>query len=248
MRTFVLTCAFLALQPSPAFEVATVKQTPTDVREPIGWFSYPGGRLVITNCSLRQIVQLAYGVDAFQLSGGPGWLEQDRWDITAKAPEGSEASKYIPKSFKSPPAPEALLMLATLLGDRFRLKFHTDTKEGSGYALVISSNKGVKFGETKDHEAYSVVAGAVSDDQDRPGLMLGINASMALLADRLAKIFRRPVLDQTGLKGEFDFKILFADNDSLFSELQEQLGLKLVPAKAPVEHIIIDQAEKPSAN
>ncbi len=174
-------------------------------------------------------------------------MENDRWDITAKAPEGSEASKYIPKSFKSPPAPEALLMLRTLLADRFQLKIHTEAKEGPGYALVVSG-KGVKFGETKDHEAYSVVSGGVSDDQDRPEWMRGTNASMAMLAARLEQRFRRPVLDRTGLKGEFDFKILFADEGSLFSELQEQLGLKLVPAKAPLEHIVIDVAEKPSAN
>jgi uncharacterized protein (TIGR03435 family) len=193
------------------------------------------------------MVQLAYGVEAFQLSGGPGWMEQDRWDITAKAPPSSEASKYIPKSFKSPPAPEALLMLRTLLADRFQLKAHVDMKEGPGYALVLS-NKGAKFGETKDHEAYGVVSGGISEDQERPNWMRGTNASMAMLATRLEQRLRRLVLDQTGLKGEFDFKIFFADEGSLFSELQEQLGLKLVPTKVPLDYIVIDRAEKPSDN
>jgi uncharacterized protein (TIGR03435 family) len=202
---------------------------------------------VITNCTLRQLVELSYGLERFQLSGGPGWTDEDRWDITAKAPASSEAGKYVPKSFKSPPAPEALLMLRTMLADRFQLKIHTETKEAPGYALVIS-NKGVKFGETKDHEAYGVVSGGVSDDQDRPNWMRGTNASMAMLATRLEQRFRRPVFDQTGLKGEFDFKILFADDDALFSELPEQLGLKLVTARVPLEYIVIDQASKPSAN
>ena len=220
---------------------------PAGEREPIGWFSYPGGRLNITNCTLRQLVELSYGLEKFQLSGGPGWTDEDRWDITAKAPDGSDASKYIPKTFKSPPAPESLLMLRTLLADRFQLKTHSDTREGPGYALVVAG-KGVKFVETKDHDAYGVVAGGVTDDQDRPNWMRGTNASMAQFATRLEQRFRAPVLDQTNLKGEFDFKILFADDGSLLAELQNQLGLKLVPAKASLVHIVIDQATKPSAN
>ena len=138
-------------------------------------------------------------------------------------------------------------MLRTLLADRFQLKAHVDMKEGPGYALVLS-NKGAKFGETKDHEAYGVVSGGISEDQERPNWMRGTNASMAMLATRLEQRLRRLVLDQTGLKGEFDFKIFFADEGSLFSELQEQLGLKLVPTKVPLDYIVIDRAEKPSDN
>ena len=231
----------------PAFEVATVKPTASEAREPIGWFSYPGGRLVITNCRLRQIIQLAYGVDEFQLSGGPGWIGQDTWDITAKAPASSEASKFIPKSFKSPPSPDVLAMLRTLLADRFQLKLHSEIKERSGHTLVVGK-KGPKFGETKDHAAFSVVAGGVSDNPDRPRWLRGENASMEKLATWLAQFFSYPVQDETGLKGEFDFAVEYADADSLLAAIQDQLGLRLVGTKVPAEHLVIDHVEKPSGN
>jgi bla regulator protein BlaR1 len=231
----------------PAFEVATVRPTGSEVREPIGWFSYPGGRLAITNCKLRQIIQLAYGVDEFQLSGGPGWVGQDSWDITAKAPASSEASKVIPKSFKSPPSPEMLLMLRTLLADRFQLKLHGEMKTRSVYALVVGK-KGPKLSETKDHEAFSVVAGGVSDNRDRSQWLRGDNASMEKLARRLAQSLGYPVQDETGLKGEFDFTVEYTDADSLPAAIQDQLGLRIVGRKAAVEYLAIDHVARPSGN
>src|SRR5215471_17335429 len=87
---------------SPAFEVATVKLATGSGS--IGWLSYPGGRLEITNCTLNQIIHLAYGFEDFQISGGPAWVGRDVWDIKAKAPSSSEAARYVPKTPKYPPA------------------------------------------------------------------------------------------------------------------------------------------------
>jgi len=233
--------------PLPAFEVASVKATPAGSREPIGWFTYPGGRLEITNCRLDLIVQLAYGVDEYQLSGVPRWANEDRWDISARVPASSQSARYVPKSFKSPPTPEMLLMLRSLLAERFQLKLHTETAEATAYALTLAA-KGPKFGETRDHEAYSLVGYGVTDDPDQPRFLRSYNAPMSKLAARIAGLFGRPVLDQTGLKGDFDFTVKYSDEGSLSSAMQEQLGLKLVSVKTTVEHLAIDHLEKPSEN
>jgi uncharacterized protein (TIGR03435 family) len=231
----------------PAFEVATVKPTPSEAREPAGWFSYPGGRLTITNCTLSQIIQLAFGFDKVQVSGGPAWVEQDEWDIAAKAPADSEAARYFPKSFKSPPAPEALLMLRTLLSERFALKVSQEIRQRPGFALTIG-NKPLKLGDAKDQDAFPAVAFGAKDDPDRALWLRGENASMAQLANRIAGLLRVPVVDETGLKGAYDFKVLYADSDSLPVALQDQLGLKMIAKKIPVEYMTIDHAELPSGN
>jgi uncharacterized protein (TIGR03435 family) len=134
--------------PHEEFESATVKPTASQTREPIGWLSYPGGRLVMTNCTLNQIVALAWGVDDSQVSGGRNWMDNDHWDITAKAPSTSEAARQIPKNPKSLPSPEMLRMLQPLLSERFQLKLHSAANERSGYSLIPGS-KGPLFAATK---------------------------------------------------------------------------------------------------
>ena len=230
-----------------AFEVATVKPTPADARVPIGWFSYPGGRLVITNCTLRQIVSLAYGVDDVGLSGGLAWIDADRWDINARAAAESEAARFVPKSFKSPPPPEMLVLLRALLEDRFALKLHRERMERAGFALTVGARE-AKLAMPKDREAFSVIGMGTSDSPDRPYWLHGENASMDKLAKWLTGALRVPVVNQTGLSGEFDFKAEYADADALPAAIQEQLGLRLSSVKVPVERIVIDGAEKPSAN
>jgi uncharacterized protein (TIGR03435 family) len=220
----------------------------------IGMFTYPGGRLNITKFTLKMLIEAAYGFQQHQISGGPRWTEVERFDIMAKPPESSEASKFSPASPKTPPTKEMLLMLQALLVDRFQLQTHTVSKEGPVYALVLT-NKGPKFSGTKNPDAFRVVAGGTTSKPDRPSFLRAINASMPMFAARLAGKFRRPVLDQTGLKGDFDFLIEFADNTSdeesglsLFAVIQGELGLKLISTKAPIESLVIDRAERPAGN
>jgi uncharacterized protein (TIGR03435 family) len=109
--------------PKPEFEVATVK--PTDLNTgPFGMFTHPGGRLTITQLTLKTIIQEAYELNRFQVSGGPKWLDEDRHDIVAKPPACSESSKFSPPTIKTPPTREMLLMLQALLADRFQLRLH----------------------------------------------------------------------------------------------------------------------------
>jgi uncharacterized protein (TIGR03435 family) len=148
-----------------------------------------------------------------------------------------------------------LLMLQTLLADRFQLRLRRETRDGPAYALMVAA-KGPKLTPTKNPDAFRYVGGGTTNDPQLPLFMSAENASMALLALRLSDRFGRPVLDQTGLKGDFDFKFKYEKDDprppgappSLVSAMQDQLGLRLVQTKAPAEILVIDHAEKPSLN
>lgn len=230
---------------SPAFEVASVKPTGAQTRMGSGLFTYPGGRVVASNCALDYLIQQAFDVQSFQVTGGPGWIHNDRFDIEAKPPESSLSSKANPFNIKLPPNDEQRQMMQTLLADRFQLKYHVETKEGPVYILA-KGNKPLKLQDSKDKEEYPWAGIG-------PGLV-GTNISMAQFSKRLAAQLGRKVLDQTGLAGSFDFRFEYHSDDpqpdlaaSIVTSLQG-LGLKLESSKGPVETMVIDRAEKPSAN
>jgi uncharacterized protein (TIGR03435 family) len=214
----------------PAFEVASVKPINAQDRI-IGMFTFPGGRISITMLTLKQLIQEAYSIQPFQISGGPRWLDDDRYDIEAKPPADSPSSKLTTPNPKLPPPHEELLMLQSLLADRFQLKVHTETREGPIYELVVA-DKGPKLTTAKSADDFPVVGYGRTGVPELPDFMRGTNASMQLFAARLALEFRRPVLDQTGLKGTFDFTFKYAQDfsepeagPSLFRVIQVQLGL-----------------------
>jgi uncharacterized protein (TIGR03435 family) len=232
------------------FEVAAIR--PSGPRDPVGdMIVSPGGRLTITGFKLSQLIEKAYRVENYQISGGPVWVSQDRFNIIATPPESSRASKFSPSARRDPPPPEELLMLQALLADRFHLKLHRETKEGTVLALV-STNKGPRLQppKTPDHRPQ-VMLGFDSDaDRARHHYLQGDNATMPLLAQRLAGLLGRPVHDETGVAGNFDFKFSFDEDETHAAVVAaiQQLGLKLESKKAPIETLVIDHAEKPSAN
>ena len=132
-------------------------------------------------------------------------------------------------------------MLLSLLADRFQLKFHSESKEGPAYFL-LQGDKPLKLSEPASKDAYPLVgsAGKISGTG-----ILGVNASMPLLAERLRYYLGRPVIDQTGIKGSFDFKYFYESDDphpdviSTTITSVEELGLKLKSGKSPVETIVI---------
>jgi uncharacterized protein (TIGR03435 family) len=200
------------------------------------------------------LIHEAYGVNDSQISGGPNWINEDLFDVEAIPLASSESSKFSPATPKTAPTPEMLMMLRNLLADRFQLKLRTESKMGSGFALTVGAH-GTKLTETKNHEAFKVVSYGRTGKAALPDFMDAENASMSMFAAWLAREFHCPVLDQTGIKGEFDFKFEYASDTSepdsgpsLFSTIQEQLGLKLVSIKTPIEILVIDHAEKPSGN
>src|SRR5580700_3324093 len=124
----------------PAFEVASVKlSTPAD--NVIGLFTYPGGRITATNYTLEMLIEEAFSVQRFQISGGPRWIGDDRYSIVAKPPASSKSGRSMPPYPKAPPDEEQRLMLQTLLADRFHLQLHRETKEGPIYTLAVGSKE-----------------------------------------------------------------------------------------------------------
>jgi uncharacterized protein (TIGR03435 family) len=250
----VLAVPGLLAQPAsglPAFEVASVKPSDPHQRffEMLTW---PGGRITVTMYTLKQLMEEAFSVQPFQISGGPHWIDEDRYDLEARPPASSKSSKANPPFSKLPPNDEQRQMLQTLLADRFQLKYHVETKEGLVY-LLVKAKKELKLQSAKNKDDYPWAGSAGGGVPFAHGIR-GENISMAQLATRLSGPLGHLVLDQTGIEGSFDFMVEYASDDpnsdviaSILTSIQA-LGLKLESSKGPVETIVIDHAEKPSAN
>jgi uncharacterized protein (TIGR03435 family) len=237
----------------PAFEVVSIKPAaapPSQLGR--GIFTFPEGRIAAYGVNLEKLIEEAFGVQPFQVSGGTRWIHEDRYDIVAKPPDSSISSRSNPPSPKTPPNDEQRQMLQTLLTDRFQLKYHRETREGPVY-LLVKGNKDLKLQDARNKAEYSWVGGLGGGGILGDGLW-GMNISMQLFASRLSAYLEHPVLDQTGLKGSFDFKYEYHSGDaqpdvvaSILASVQG-LGLKLEPGKGAVETLAIDHAEKPADN
>jgi uncharacterized protein (TIGR03435 family) len=190
----------------------------------------------------------AFNVRSYQILNGGDSVDAQRYDIEAKPPETSLSSKLNPANLKDPPSDEQRQMLLSLLIDRFQLKFHRTTKEGPIYILT-KSDKELKLHAPEDKTAYSW-AGVGAHSSFR-----GINITMSQLANRMSGWLERPVQDQTELQGSFDFEYQTGDDYDLRIDVDSSiiaslngLGLKLKSSKGPVEAIVVDHVEKPSAN
>jgi uncharacterized protein (TIGR03435 family) len=239
----------LAAQPvaDPAkplsFEVASLKaaapgQQGGIIRPMRGNQSY-----VATNMPLRQLIRIAYGVSDRQLSGGPDWMNTTTFDMDAKADKPASVD-------------ELHLMLRSLLEERFQLKVHRETKEQSVYALVVDKG-GPKM---KVHEPVETDYPPISGGG--PGPRTARNAAMSYFAFYLSQQMDKWVLDKTGLTDRYDFVIQWTpdrpirpgddspppEGPTVFAALKEQLGLRLDPAKGPVEYLVIDRCEKLKEN
>jgi uncharacterized protein (TIGR03435 family) len=187
------------------------------------------------------------------ISGGPSWIRSEKFEIHALMPDGSP--EYATGQFLNGEAPKLELMIKNLLSDRFQLAIHRETKQVSGYNLVIGKD-GPKIRVAKDTDAPP--PRAQRGPPPVPGVQrVYMRTTMTYVALMLGVITRRPVVDQTGLTGDFIFDLEFAPPDrpvgdssapSVFTAVQEQLGLKLESAKVPAEIVVIDGAQKPSEN
>ncbi len=219
--------------------------------------AFPGGRLSATNCTLKQLVMGAYGLkEQYQVIGGPSWADVDRFEIEAKAAEdlSNDQDRVIALGREAPR--KMMLMLQNLLEERFQLKVHQETRQNTVYRLVVAKN-GPKLIQAADSTQRPFVgvqrAGPVT--RAATGLaMFGQNASMSLLAERLAGSLGHPVFNETGIAGNYDFRFEYAADEtqpdqgpSIFTAIQS-LGLNLEAAKGPVDVIVIDHAEKPDTN
>jgi len=224
-------------QSRPTFEVASVRPSTDDTND--GYWSPPGtGKFTAHNLSLTRLIILAYGVDPDQIANKPSWFDSAHFDVTAK-----------PSGNVSLTREELKPMLQSLLQDRFHLATHTQTKLMPGYVLTVARG-GPKLQTTKGARfpGYRL---NVTDTE-----LNGLDWSMPFLASMLQHPAGRPVVDETGLSGSYDIKLDFssdssADNSlpSIFTALQDTLGLKLKPEKIPVSVLVIDHADRiPTAN
>ncbi|MBS1877554.1 MAG: TIGR03435 family protein [Acidobacteria bacterium] len=234
------------------FEVASVKQ----MEPAMGGMmrveiQLPPGRFIAKGLTLRLLMQQAYGVRDFQIQGAPGWATTDRYEINAKTGEGP-----ISRDDLKP-------MLQALLADRFKLALRRETKESSVYELVVAKN-GPKLTESEGGRGDQVRMGR--------GFVEAHGAAPPTIANFLANVLGRAVIDKTGLTKRYDFKLEWTPDDSqnamvrqahpdappappadnsgpsIFTALQEQLGLKLENAKGPVDLLIVEKVEKPTDN
>jgi uncharacterized protein (TIGR03435 family) len=197
------------------------------------------GRYSATNVKVRELIQDAFRVKDFQISGAPHWTETEGFDIAATTGYSGDLTDK-----------EMEPILQSLLADRFQLRLHRETKELPAYALVVAKN-GPKL------IAHSGDAGPDTSIRHGPGKLTlsATKATMSRLSDVLSRRTGRTVVDRTGLLGEYDLKLEWAPDPtaesvdaSIFVALQEQLGLKLEPTKAPVEIVVVDRVERPSEN
>jgi uncharacterized protein (TIGR03435 family) len=223
----------------PSFEVASIRPAASPFAGP-HIENTADTTLRATSVSLRFLVQTAYKVEDFQISGGPGWTRSDRFDISARSDQ--------PGQPEQPQAARLRERIRRLLAARFQLSVREEIGEGAVYFLE----------QTRSGSKLNPPA------SDRPGigrnrgLIAAENASVAMLAKTLSNALLRPVPDQTGLSGNYAFRLEWAEAGapgepedsgvSLFTAIQEQLGLRLRSGRGPIRLIYIDRAEKPSAN
>lgn len=222
-------------------------------------------RFVTDAVTLYRLIAIAYGKDCIfleqngdLLQGGPDWVRSDGFVIQALMPEGSPA--YTRAQLFSGHAPVLQRMILTLLADRFKLAVQTMTKEMPVYSLLPITGT-TKLVPWKEGQPSRGAVALVARGEERSFHIIGGKKSMADLAVQLEDATRRTVLDRTGITGEFNYDIQYApigsqvgaetdglSGPSLFTAIQEQLGLKLEATRAPVEVLTIDRALRPSEN
>jgi len=257
-----VTCCFLIAlavhaQTAPKFEAADVRAIPPSTQ----WQSGPyliAGRYEIKRASLLDLIGAAYGLDGDKILGGPNWLEWDRYDVTAKLPEGST-----PESRK--------VMLQELLAQRFALTVHHDTRPMPAWALTAGKHAGLKEADPKGQpgclaapmqprrvSSDGAVAPPTAQYTCRNMTMKSFAEALPGFRFAIAIFNNQPVLDHTGLSGAWDFSVEYSppvrgpalnnsDYTSLFDSLGKQLGLKLEATTTPLPVLVVDSANRTPA-
>jgi uncharacterized protein (TIGR03435 family) len=241
----------MAADVDPAFEVATIK--PSDPNVPGNWFSVKGRNYTTHNISLAGLIESAYGVHAKQIVNGPDWFDKDTYDLNA-----------VPDGEGQPSDKQWNTMMQKLLADRFKLTFHHEQRELPVFTLTVGKDGTKNMAEnTSGGPLPSLFFQGAKGGISLPAR----NATMKDFTGLLQEVvLDRPVVDQTGLKGRYDFTLKWAPDDSqfgghvptasddpsappsLFTALQEQVGLKLESTRTAVDVLVIDHVEKPSPN
>lgn len=270
-------------QSAPTFEAASVKPSaPGQQGQNIRRF--PGGRVTASNMPLRDLIRFVFQVQDFQLEEVPGWAADEHFDIVAKA--AGDPPPVLPGTGTDP----LIVMLRSLVVERFKLQVHRETKELPIYALVVAK-PGVLGPQlqrsTTDCQALAAAQAAAARGQGAappppvngrpvcgvrlgPGVLSAGGFPLSQIAGALSRLVQRQVVDRTGLTEPFDLEVHFTpdasqlppgggspgaepaafdpNGPSLFTALQEQLGLKLESTRAPTDVIVVDHVERPAAD
>jgi uncharacterized protein (TIGR03435 family) len=247
LLAFALPHAPAIAQDTPArltFDVATIR--PSAATDRSGWIKplAGGNGYTAQNIPIKLMISLMYRVPMRQISGGPDWIESDRYNVEAKADHPYTID-------------DLRIMYQNLLADRLNLKFHKETKEGSLYALMVDT-PGTRMKIDTSPQNFDIPI-----TYNQSGNAVGVRVPIPYLCWWLGQQLQadqRPVIDKTGLDKNYDFTLSFApvrpldaspsesQLPSIFDAVKQELGLKLHPQKGPVDYYVIDHIERPSAN
>jgi uncharacterized protein (TIGR03435 family) len=247
------------------FEVASIR--PTQATTPIiGIETFPGGRFVASNAPLRTLIRIAYDVDDYQIVGGPGWMDQDRYDVNATS--GRDLPPMAGPFGGSAPLRE---MLRALLRERFKLAATLEDRELPIMLLSVAGADG-RLGQRLTRSSIDCAALTAARKPDDgpppcgvrfgPGSIVLEGAPISQLASLLAGLIGRHVTDRTGLTGTFDLQLSWMperprsldpvnaapEEPSLFTALREQAGLRVAQTKGLVPVLVITSVERPTEN
>jgi uncharacterized protein (TIGR03435 family) len=252
--------------PTLTYDVASIRLIKSDDGSLSGQDEPHEAKLSLTGITMKNLISEAYGVSLFDVSGGPGWIKTDHYDVQAKSDDSVNAQLLKLNDCDAREAKDR--MLRALLADRMKLTVHRATKEVTGYNLVLAKS-GSRLKESKPVPS----ADDAANDESNEGSMsmsMGKNGNELTAQNYSMPSFaawlnfgdlHSPVLDKTGLTGKYDIKLQWSKEDrpvssseqeaqwpSIFTAVQEQLGLKLQPIKTSVDTIVIDHVERPSPN
>jgi len=240
-----------------AFELTSVKRNISG-DERTSTRAQPNGGWSATNVRLRAVIARAYEVREFQIEGAPEWVNSDRFDIVGRGPEGT-------------PASQRFAMLRAMLADRFKLVTHVATREQPVYLLVLARPDG-RLGPQLRRSTLPCAGQSTPQPGSDCGVDTSVNDSFGTMSVKGAPMERiaaglanfavnRAIIDRTGLAGAFDAELRFAtegaalgvtnrsdDASSIFTAVQEQLGLKLQSDRGPVPFIVIDGVQQPTSD
>ena len=227
---------------TPSFDAASLR--PSAQRAPgADWVLRPGGQFIASNITVAELIGVAYSVEPFRIRGNPEWTREAQYDVQARA--GTDVTPD-----------QTRLMLRSLLQDRFRLRARLERAEVPIHAMVLSRGDG--GAGPRLQPAAECAAPTCGRILSNPGRMTGRRVALDLLATRLSPLVNRVVVNRTGLTGSFDLDLdwtpdsgpSFGNRDapSLFTALEEQLGLKLESSRGPADVVSIETVERPAEN
>jgi uncharacterized protein (TIGR03435 family) len=249
----ILTIASALGLAQPAFEVASIKPNHSGDRFPsLG--PTTGGKFTVSNATVMWLLHTAYKLDDFRIVGLPPWTNTERFDITAKAADGNATADQLRQ------------MIQALLADRFQMTVHRENREQQLFALTVAKS-GPKLQKVKSDTCPDTGTQANPCGGFRifkRSQMWGNTVTVAQFAAELTYFMERMVVDKTGIPGVFDIRVEWTPehfgpepgetvkpdeaNPTLFTAVQEQLGLKLQAEKGPVEVLVIDKVSRPVEN